>query len=671
MMASGAGSTGAADSQALKPHQPAAQALTKRILSHLKANGSRTVMHMDLDAFYAQVEMVRTGTPREVPLAVQQWQGLIAVSYPARDKGIKRHCTVQEALQLCPELVLVHVATYAQGDHKPAYHPDPKYATHKVSLKPYREASAKIFNIIERFIPQSQGVVERASVDEAYAELTDIVNKRIAAKFVAIMDEPNGVQRATETWDALESEEDGPQVIWGAETFVVGLGEPDPNFALGSSSPPRTGSSQPVQEATRRTRGWHDMQLNEGAALTLEIRRAIRRELGYTCSAGIASNKMLAKLVSALNKPDKQTALRQEAVLDFMRELPFTKIRNLGGKFGEQVEAEYGVTSVSDLWKYSRDQFQAKFGAQNGSWLFDAVRGINTDEVRSRTKAQTLLSAKSFRPPLNNIAEVKHWLSVFAWEIYDRITEDFEVNGRWAKTLVVSIRSPSLNNSRTCPFPPRHMCNGDVIAARALEMIKSEGETRVLPLMGCSLQAGSLFGDRGSSNIEKFFTKKVEGDGDKGGDGHVEAGALSEEETTADVGRDDGPAEPKGSIRSFFGSTIVHPPEELAIAKDTDEPAEPEIEEQPPAEPAPPLEPTFLCVKCGKWLPESSQAEHDDYHFALELSKERVVLGAGSGSGSGSGASSSSASAGNKRKQPPSGKGKGNEKKLTSFFTKQ
>jgi DNA polymerase eta len=72
---------------------------------------TRIIIHVDLDAFYAQVEHVRLNIPLEQPLCVQQWNGLIAVNYAARTKGIKRHCTVKEALEKCPELKLVHVAT--------------------------------------------------------------------------------------------------------------------------------------------------------------------------------------------------------------------------------------------------------------------------------------------------------------------------------------------------------------------------------------------------------------------------------------------------------------------------------------------------------------------------------------------------------------------------------
>ncbi|KAJ1505150.1 DNA-directed DNA polymerase eta rad30 [Coelomomyces lativittatus] len=122
----------------------------------------RCICHIDLDCFYCQVEHKRLGIPASVPLAVQQWQGLIAVNYAARAANVKRHESIHEALKKCPELRLVHVATYSDVDVNPDYHPDPSPLTHKVSLEPYRRASADIFKIISRFSPKYQ----KASVDE-------------------------------------------------------------------------------------------------------------------------------------------------------------------------------------------------------------------------------------------------------------------------------------------------------------------------------------------------------------------------------------------------------------------------------------------------------------------------------------------------------------------------
>jgi DNA polymerase eta len=115
---------------------------TFKHLSQLRISSTtcplRVVAHVDLDAFYAQCEMVRLRVDENQPLAVQQWQvrlshfdqvrvdaniwkALIAINYPARKFGLGRHVTATEAKKLCPELIMQHVATWKEGDEKWAY----------------------------------------------------------------------------------------------------------------------------------------------------------------------------------------------------------------------------------------------------------------------------------------------------------------------------------------------------------------------------------------------------------------------------------------------------------------------------------------------------------------------------------------------------------------------
>ena len=85
--------------------------------------------------------------------------GVIAVSYEARAKGIKRgqHRFLRDAQKLCPEL---HVFTVEE-----------KYG--KACLNLYREASKKTVDIMRRFCP----TMERASIDECYLDLTEHATK--------------------------------------------------------------------------------------------------------------------------------------------------------------------------------------------------------------------------------------------------------------------------------------------------------------------------------------------------------------------------------------------------------------------------------------------------------------------------------------------------------------
>lgn len=91
----------------------------------------RVVALCDSDAFYAACEMVRLGIP-DKPLVVLQWESLIAVNYPARKFGISRMDKLKDAKQRCPELVVVHVATYKEGQKEPGYWDDVDSRTHKV-----------------------------------------------------------------------------------------------------------------------------------------------------------------------------------------------------------------------------------------------------------------------------------------------------------------------------------------------------------------------------------------------------------------------------------------------------------------------------------------------------------------------------------------------------------
>ena len=95
-------------------------------------NPLRVISLCDSDAFYATCEQVRLGVDPSKPLVVRQWDSLIAVNYPARKFGISRMDRWDAALKKCPELIIVHVATYKEGDEEPVYRDNPDTTTHKV-----------------------------------------------------------------------------------------------------------------------------------------------------------------------------------------------------------------------------------------------------------------------------------------------------------------------------------------------------------------------------------------------------------------------------------------------------------------------------------------------------------------------------------------------------------
>ena len=88
---------------------------------------------------------------------------------------------------------------------------------------------------------------------------------------------------------------------------------------------------------SRAASEWRDDEalLAAGAVVVSNARREVTRQLGFTCSAGVAPNKLLAKLCGGLHKPDQQTLLAPRAVSALLDPLPVDRLRGFGGELGD------------------------------------------------------------------------------------------------------------------------------------------------------------------------------------------------------------------------------------------------------------------------------------------------------------------------------------------------
>jgi hypothetical protein len=86
------------------------------------------------------------------PLVVRQWDVLIAVNYPARAFGITRMNNWRDTLKKCPKLIVVHVATYKEGDNAPGYWDNPNMATHWHKVRPCSESPWSSPSIVDTII---------------------------------------------------------------------------------------------------------------------------------------------------------------------------------------------------------------------------------------------------------------------------------------------------------------------------------------------------------------------------------------------------------------------------------------------------------------------------------------------------------------------------------------
>ena len=94
----------------------------------------------------------------------------------------------------------------------------------------------------------------------------------------------------------------------------------------------------------------------------MEIRTAVRTELGITISAGIAPNKFLAKIASAWQKPDGLTVVAPERVEPFLKGLSVEAMWGVGPVTAEKLR-QRGVRTVGEVASLGCDTLVAMLGA--------------------------------------------------------------------------------------------------------------------------------------------------------------------------------------------------------------------------------------------------------------------------------------------------------------------
>ncbi|CAL5373944.1 unnamed protein product [Camellia sinensis] len=403
-----------------------------------ESSGARVIVHLDMDCFYIQggttriiwckshrsprhglflrsrLEQRKQPHLRGQPTAVVQYNswkggGLIAVSYEARKYGVKRSMRGDEAKQVCPQIQLVQVPV-ARG---------------KADLSIYRNAGSEVVSILAR-----KGICERASIDEVYLDLTD------AAEAMLAETPPESLEKIDE--EALKS-------------HILSLNEDGSDH------------KDNVRECLHRSDADHlDKLLACGALIVAELRMQVLKETEFTCSAGIAHNKMLAKLESGLleHLPIKKIEVWEESSGLGLWGRQWVEGKQLGGKLGSSLQIDLGVNTVGELLQFSEEKLQERYGVNTGTWLRNIARGISGEEVEGRLLPKSHGSGKTFPGPraVTKIASVEHWLNELCEELSERLHSDLEQNKRIAHTLTLHARAFKSSDSESQKIFPSKSC---------------------------------------------------------------------------------------------------------------------------------------------------------------------------------------------------------------------
>ena len=172
------------------------------------------------------------------------------------------------------------------------------------------------------------------------------------------------------------------------------------------------------------------------AAIAEEIRAQIYEETKLTASAGISSNKLIAKIASDWKKPNGQHEVKPEEINDFMQDLPVGKLWGVGKKAQEKL-AQHQISTCGEMQKFDKIQMAQKFGRW-GVELYDLCRGVDDREVKVSRIRKSLSKETTFREDVTAVHELLPSMEETVEDVKASLEKKYAERG--GKSMVVKLK---------------------------------------------------------------------------------------------------------------------------------------------------------------------------------------------------------------------------------------
>lgn len=194
----------------------------------------------------------------------------------------------------------------------------------------------------------------------------------------------------------------------------------------------------------------------EAERVVSRIRSEIAEQEQVTASAGIAPNKLVAKIASDHDKPDGQTVVQPDQVGAFLADLPVKELHGIGPKTAATLN-EMSAETVKDLRTIPVQRLIARFGETRGVAIHDKAHGNGAEQLERREKKQ-LSRLRTLPQDTRNMADIRPVIRELAQDVHRRVkqreirysriavimvTEDLETRTR-SRTLKAATRSGEL-----------------------------------------------------------------------------------------------------------------------------------------------------------------------------------------------------------------------------------
>ena len=179
------------------------------------------------------------------------------------------------------------------------------------------------------------------------------------------------------------------------------------------------------------------------------IRAAIQDELQLTASAGVSTNKFVAKIASDYQKPNGLTFIGPSKICPFLEQLPIDKFFGVGKVTAQKMKG-MGIHTGKDLKSFSEEELSKRFG-KSGKFFYHMVRGEDQRPVRPHRIIKSIGIEDTFETDLKEDAEMLQELKVLSEKLEKRLLNKHK-QGRTVTLKMKYADFTQITRSRTSNF---------------------------------------------------------------------------------------------------------------------------------------------------------------------------------------------------------------------------
>ena len=153
-------------------------------------------------------------------------------------------------------------------------------------------------------------------------------------------------------------------------------------------------------------------QREGGRVLARLIQKSILDATGLTCSVGVAPNKLVAKMASEFNKPNGISIVQEGDLQEKIWPLACRKINGIGPKADEKLKS-HGIQTIGELAARDEQWLMDHFGKSTGSWMHHASWGRDNRPVVTESEPVSISRETTFDRDLHAVRDKAELGAVF------------------------------------------------------------------------------------------------------------------------------------------------------------------------------------------------------------------------------------------------------------------